>query len=106
MISQKGYEEDFGPIEPNLTTYTDFDEFVEYCRDFKQKSKDLQIKLTDYEQDIRGYFELEALFEHVGNIDLIFWKRLIKEIKRLISLQKDAAEMSVLGIVVNSNRRT
>jgi len=105
MTSQLEYEEDSGPIEPDLTTYIDFDEFVECCRDWTQNSKDLKSKFKDYEQDIRGYFELEALLDQVGNIDTISWKLLIKEIKHLINLQKNTTETSVLGVVVNLNRR-
>jgi Ca2+-binding EF-hand superfamily protein len=100
------YEDDSSPIEPDLDTYTDFDDFVDYCRHWKPKNKDLKTKFKDYGQDIRGYLEFEALIRQVGNLDTVSWKRLIKEIKRLINIQKAAAEMSVLGIVVNSNRRT
>lgn len=82
---------------------------AEYCRDLKQKSKYLKTKFKDYEQDILGHFEVEALVKQVGNIDTISKKRLIKEIKRLVNLQKNAAKMSVLGkmyvlgVVISSN---
>jgi len=48
MTSQLEYEEDSGPIEPDLNTYTDFDDLVEYCRDWKQTGKNLKSKLRDY----------------------------------------------------------
>lgn len=100
------YDDDSGPIELDLDTYIDFDELMEYCRDRILKSKDLKTKFKDYEQDISGYFELKALLGQVGTLDNISLKRLFKEIKRLINIQKNAAKMSVLGIVVNLNRRT
>ena len=106
MTYQLAYEDDSGPIEPDLDTYMDFDELMEYCRCWTQKNRDLKTKFKDYKQDIIGYFELKALLEQVGTINSISRKRWFKEIKRLINLQKEAAKISVLGIVVNLSRRT
>jgi|GEM_PF-3259491 Ca2+-binding EF-hand superfamily protein len=106
MTSQLAYKDDSGPIEPDLDTYIDFDELIEYCRNWKPKNKDLKSKFKDYEQDIRGYFELETLLGQLGNIDTVSKKRLIKEIKRLIRLQNDRTEKSASGLVISSTRRT
>lgn len=104
MTSQLASEDDFGPIEPDLDTYIDFDELIEYYRDWTPKSKDLKTKFKDYELDICGYFELKDLLGQVSNIDTGSKKRFIKEIKRLIRLQKDITKRSALRVAINPNR--
>ena len=42
MTYQLAYEDDSGPIEPDLDTYMDFDELMEYCRGWTQKNRDLK----------------------------------------------------------------